>query len=196
MNLEYTISWLFPNPVVLDSCVIFPMHLRDTLFRAAEIGLYDVRWSQEILDGATRNLVNTGRMTIQKAARFQAALKAAFPEAIAEVPDDLIQQMTNNPDDRHVVATAVVTNAKIIVTSNLRDFPAESLTPWGIEAQHPDVFLEHLYEVAPDIMANVVLQQAEDLENPPLTVDDLLVRLREEIPRFVDRIEGYYQRLS
>ena len=121
MNPEYTVSSLFPNPVVLDSCVIFPMHLRDTLFRAAEIGLYDVRWSQEILDGATRNLVKTGRMTIQKAARFQAALKAAFPEAIAEVPDDLIQQMTKDPDDRHVVATAVVTNAKIIVTSNLSD---------------------------------------------------------------------------
>ena len=30
---EYTASRLIPYPVVLDSCVIFPMHLRDTLLR-------------------------------------------------------------------------------------------------------------------------------------------------------------------
>jgi hypothetical protein len=37
-------------PVVLDSCVLYPMYLRDTLLRAAEAGLYRVHWSQEILD--------------------------------------------------------------------------------------------------------------------------------------------------
>ncbi|GET38121.1 hypothetical protein [Microseira wollei] len=41
-------------PVLLDSCVMFPMYLRDTLLSAAEAGLYTRYWSQEILDGATR----------------------------------------------------------------------------------------------------------------------------------------------
>jgi hypothetical protein len=76
------------------------MYLRDTLFRAAEDGLYDVYWSQEILDGATRNLINSGRMARDKAARFEAALKEAFPNAMVEVPEDLIEQMTNDPGDR------------------------------------------------------------------------------------------------
>lgn len=49
--------------VVLDSCVIFPMPLCDTLLRAAEANLYRVHFPQEILDGATRNLVEKGRMT-------------------------------------------------------------------------------------------------------------------------------------
>jgi hypothetical protein len=57
-------------PVVLDSCVLFPMTLRDTLLRAAEAGLYRSYWSQEILDGATRNLVMTGRMTEEQAVRL------------------------------------------------------------------------------------------------------------------------------
>ncbi|MEG4571792.1 PIN domain-containing protein [Microcoleus sp. N3A4] len=107
----------------MDSCVIFPMHLRDTLFRAAEIGLYDLYWSQEILDGATRNLVNTGRMKSERAAHFEAALKEAFPNAMVEVPENVIQQMTNDAGDRHVAAAAVVAKAQVIVTSNLRDFP-------------------------------------------------------------------------
>ena len=196
MRLEYTASRLIPYPVVLDSCVIFPMHLCDTLFRAAEIGLYDLYWSQEILDGATRNLVNTGRMKSERAAHFEAALKAAFPNAMVEVPDNLIQQMTNDPGDRHVAAAAVVAKAEVIVTSNLRDFPPESLNPWGITALHPDVFLNRLYEVTPDLMANVVWQQVEDLKNPPLTVDELLVRLREEVPVFADKIQRYYENIS
>ncbi|NET91142.1 MAG: PIN domain-containing protein [Kamptonema sp. SIO1D9] len=184
---------LVPNPVVLDSCVIFPLYLRDTLFRAAEVGLYQAKWSEEILDGATRNLVNQGRMTIEKAARFEAVLKQAFPESLAEVPDDLIVQMTNDPRDRHVVATAVVTDAKIIVTFNLKDFPVDALAPWGIQALHPDVFLNRLYEDAPEIVADLIQQQAEDLQNPPLTIEDLLTRLKLQVPVFADKMKCYFQ---
>gem|GEM_PF-5882953 len=62
-------------------------------------------------------------------------------------------------------------------------------------ALHPDVFLNRLYEVAPDLMASLVSQQAEDLKNPPLTVDELLVRLREEVPVWADRIQRYYENI-
>lgn len=94
-------------PVVLDSCVIFPMPLCDTILRVAEANLYRVHFSQEIIDGATRNLIKTGRMTEPKAARFQAMLKTYFPEAIVEVPERLVEAMTNHPGDRHVLAAAI-----------------------------------------------------------------------------------------
>ena len=51
-------------PVILDSCVLFHIYLRDTLLRTASVGLYTPYWSQEILDGAIRNLVSQGRMTV------------------------------------------------------------------------------------------------------------------------------------
>ncbi|MFQ4146321.1 PIN domain-containing protein [Chlorogloeopsis sp. ULAP02] len=111
---------------MLDSCVLFPMPLCDTLLRAAEAGLYQVHFSQEILDGATRNLINKGRMTDAKATHF--------PEAMVEVSDRLIAAMINHPSDHHVVAAAVVAQAEVIVTFNFRHFPAEALAPWGIEA--------------------------------------------------------------
>lgn len=60
--------------VILDSCVIYPMPLCDTLLRAAEAELYQVYFSQEILDGATRNLIKNGRMTKNQAKRFQKIL--------------------------------------------------------------------------------------------------------------------------
>jgi hypothetical protein len=39
-----------PFIVVVDANVLFPLTLRDTVLRAAAAGLYQLRWSKEILD--------------------------------------------------------------------------------------------------------------------------------------------------
>jgi len=46
-----------------------------------------------------------------------------------------------DPNDRHVLAAAIVSRAGIIVTFNTKDFPQEILEPYGLESQHPDDFL-------------------------------------------------------
>lgn len=163
--------------VVLDSCVIYPMPLCDTLLRAAEAGLYNIYFSQEILDGATRNLVKNGVMTAAKATHFQEQIKTYFPEGLVEVPTNLIAAMTNDPQDRHVVAAAVIAKADLIVTDNLDDFPIEALAPWGIEAWHPDDFLVDLDEQFPGKLIKVIQQQSDDLRHPPVNVTDLLNKL-------------------
>ena len=40
--------------------------------------------------------------------------------------------MTNDSKDRHVAAAAVKAHAQVIVTLNLKDFQASSLTEWGL----------------------------------------------------------------
>jgi predicted nucleic acid-binding protein len=117
--------------VVLDSDVIFPLPLRDTLLRAAEKELYRVYWSEQILEDAIRNLINKGRMTEQRAVRLQESLKRYFREAMVEVPQELIERMTNDPGDRHVAAAAVAAKAQVIVTFNLRHFPPRVSEPLG-----------------------------------------------------------------
>nr|WP_232331787.1 PIN domain-containing protein [Nocardia puris] len=42
-----------------------------------------------------------------------------------------------DPDDRRVLAAAIKAGAQVIVTSNLRDLPAEYLADWNIEAIEP-----------------------------------------------------------
>jgi len=179
--------------VILDSCVIFPMPLCDTLLRAAEAELYEVHFSQEILDGATRNLVKKGRMTEVKAARFQEVIKNTFPEALIEVPASLVEVMTNHPGDRHVVAAAIVANAKVIVTDNLKHFPKEALEPYDIEAQHPDVFLTELFDNDPESMVEVIRQQVEDLKNPPHNVAEIIERLEKNnrVHEFASKVRFY-----
>ncbi len=171
---------------LLDSCVLYPRILCDTLLRVAEHGLYRVYFSQEILDGATRNLIKNGRFDIAQAARFQSFVIQAFPEGLVEVPDGLAAVMTNGPGDRHVLAAAVACKAEVIVTFNLKDFSPESLAPWNVDAQHPDAFLSELCDLyGVEQLAQIVQKQAEDRNRPQTSVLDLLTQLGKQVPSFV-----------
>jgi predicted nucleic acid-binding protein len=168
------------------------MPLCDTLLRVAEAQMYQIHFSQAILDGATRNLIKNGVMTEAKAAHFEAQIKKFFPDALVEVPSELIAEMTNDPQDRHVVAAAIVAEARIIVTDNIKDFPAAALKPWNIEAWYPDDFLVYLHEQFPGKMIDVLQQQSEDLKNPPITVTELLEKLENNngVKKFATRIRS------
>lgn len=69
--------------VVLDANVLYPFSLRDTLLRLAERELYALAWSERILDEVSRNLIDDGRTDAATAARLRAAMRSAFPEALA-----------------------------------------------------------------------------------------------------------------
>jgi predicted nucleic acid-binding protein len=174
-------------PVVLDSCVIFQAALRDTLFRAAEKGLYRLHFSEKILRDTTRNLIESKRITAEKAKSLEDAILEAFPDAVATPSAALIDAMTNDPGDRHVVATGVVAHAQVIVTFNLKHFPASALSPYSIEAQSPDQFLTHLYDLYPDEMMEVIQEQAEEASRPSMTTDDVLNYLQKSVPQFSGR---------
>jgi hypothetical protein len=89
--------------------------------------------------------------------------------------ETLIETLTlPDPNDRHVLAAAIVADAGVIVTCNLRDFPDDALEPFGIEAQHPDEFIRHLLDVAPDTVAEAVRNQQARLINPPVGMVELL----------------------
>jgi polyhydroxyalkanoate synthesis regulator phasin len=173
-------------PVVLDASVLFNAPVRDTLLRAAELGLYRVHWSQEILDETIKNLIGSGKMTSVQAERFVAELAKAFPEAMVAVPPEQTAAMRNHPKDRHIAACAVCANAQVISTFNLKDFPADTLSDWNVEAQHPDIQLCFLFQLASDMMLTILIQQAADLED--VTLDQLLDILKKHVPRFVGHV--------
>jgi len=99
--------------------------------------------------------------------------------------------MPNDPKDRHVAAAAVKAGAQAIVTSNLRDFRH---LPAGIEAQSPDDFLEHLFDLDPDRFLELVCAQAAALKNPPYTFEQLLAGLATTVPAFVATVAAYLRR--
>ena len=171
-------------PVVLDSCVLYPMYLRDTLLCAAEAGLYQVRWTDEILAGAFRNLVKDGRINKIQADRLNLLMNLAFPEALIAMTDDLLPCMDNDQGDRHVLAAALVGKAEVIVTDNLKHFPKTSLEKFNVMAQSADQFLLSLLNLSGDRLMSVLATQADKTQKPKLTVIDLLNLLENSVPQF------------
>lgn len=176
---------------LLDANTLFSAPLRDTLLRAADKGLYRPHWSDEILEEVRRNLIATGRSTEEQAQRLIGTIQTYFPEAAATGYEPLVPTMSNQLKDRHVLAAAVVSKAEIIVTLNLRDFPAESLSPFGIAALSPDRFLTDLFKMAPDVMAQIIREQSSDLLRPPQDVRRVLSKLERHALEFVRLIREH-----
>ncbi|MCX5966690.1 MAG: PIN domain-containing protein [Cyanobacteria bacterium] len=181
--------WLEPavSPVLLDSCVLYPYELRDLLLEIAHEHLYRVHWSPQILEDTVRNLLADARSTQEKASRFCAAMERAFPEALVEPPPGLADQLGCDPGDRHVLAAAIAAKAEVIVTLNVRHFPAEVLEPLGIEAVTPDQFLCNLLDLDPGAMHGCLETIAARQRNPARTAQALLQILSRQAPTFASR---------
>ncbi|TWH50733.1 PIN domain-containing protein [Dulcicalothrix desertica] len=177
---------------LLDACVIFPYSLSNVLLEAAYQGLYRVHFSDKILDEAIRNRVKRGRMDEVTADRFRAALIKGFFHALVEAPVSLEEKMENHPKDRHVLAAAVHAKVDVIVTSNLKDFPASSLAPWNMEVMHPDDFLNYLCnENGDDVLYDLISTQIAGYKKPPMTFLEFLSNFENEQPKFASRILIY-----
>lgn len=92
-------------------------------------------------------------------------------------------------DDRHVLAAAIKGGAQAIITANLPDFPATTLSPLGLEARHPDDFLLDQLDLSPPTVLQIIREQAAHTRRPPLTPQDLTTLLgRTGVPGFADEI--------
>lgn len=170
-------------PAMLDACVLLPMPLADTLLRMAEEPrLYIPKWSDETLAEVTRNLTGKWNKTPEQAKRREDAMRSAFPEALITGYEHLIPVMTNDEKDRHILAAAAASGTKLIVTYNAKHFLRDSLEPYDIECQGPSTFLISLYDLDPGI---VVQKMSEQAQNVGLSLKELLIKLRINVPGFV-----------
>jgi predicted nucleic acid-binding protein len=175
-------------PVVLDACVLIPLHLSNLLLRLAEAELYEPLWTEEILDEVRRNLVAKIGVTQQQAAKRVNQMRAAFPAATVDGYRDLIEAMTNDPKDRHVLAAAVRGRAALIVTNNLRDFPATALDRYDVHAVHPDDFLLDQLDFDATRVLRCLVEQRADYQRPTYSRNDFYRSLAGVVPNFIAEI--------
>jgi predicted nucleic acid-binding protein len=123
---------------VLDTCVLYPAYLRDTLLRLADAEMYAPVWSVDILDELRRNLQSV--IDVDGVDRVVREMNGAFPDACVTDYSHLVDEQTCDKKDRHVVAAAVVIGAGVIVTANAKDFPDTSVKRYDIEIKTPDEF--------------------------------------------------------
>lgn len=177
-----------------DACVLYPAPLRDLLMRLAITDLFRARWSNDIHEEWMRNvLADRPDLTSEQLERTRDLMNAHVRDCVVSGYEDLIEGLVlPDPDDRHVLAAAIRTRASVIVTFNLKDFPTDYLAKYGLEAQHPDDFVTHLFDLNQAAVCGAVKAQRAALKNPPKSVDELLDALgQQQLPETVGRLRPY-----
>lgn len=180
--------------VVLDACVMYPAPLRSYLMYLAQTGLYRARWTENIHDEWTRNLLlNRPDLSAEKLQRTRELMNKHVPDCLVEGFESLIDGIVlPDEDDRHVVAAAIKGQAEGIITFNLKDFPSKVLSPLGLSAIHPDEFLSDMFELDPSKSVLAAQNQRRSLKNPLMSVDEYLeVLQRQKLPTLVSKLRQY-----
>ena len=165
-----------------DANVLYPAELRNLLMHLALIGLFRAKWSADVHEEWISSLLKKRPdLTRDKLERTRRLMDQHAVDALVVGCEDLIPGLQlPDPDDRHVLAAAIRGHADVIVTINLRDFPSDTIGPFGIEAQHPDEFILHLLDLAPGAVVAAAENHRQSLKNPPKAVAEYLETLERQ----------------
>jgi predicted nucleic acid-binding protein len=160
---------------VLDACVLFKSGVRDFLLWVAEAGAFSPVWSDEIHNEWTRNRHECYGDSLADIIRTRTMMEQAFPGANFEPDPDVLKTIQlPDPNDVHVVATAVAAEADTIVTYNEKDFPDKILASLGLRKENPDAFCLRLFpDLQPEFIEGARLHRAS-LKRPPFDPDQYL----------------------
>lgn len=113
----------------LDASVLYPAPLRDLLPELAVSDLHRAKWSNAVHDEWINALLRTRPdLTRERLERTRDLMNAHTRDALVAGYEDMIEVLAlPDPDDRHVLAAAIKGRADLIVTANLKDFPADAL---------------------------------------------------------------------
>ena len=180
--------------VLLDANILYPAPLRDIFLQLAVDDAFRARWTADIhrewIDALLRNEPRRDRAALE---RTRDLMDRATRDALIAGYETLIPALDlPDPDDRHVLAAAIVGRCDAIVTRNLQDFPDPAVAPYGIEVRHPDELLSDRLDLDPPIFCESVRKIRARLVAPPLTVREYLAVLRRQgLAATVAGLEGY-----
>ena len=126
--------------VLLDANILYPAPVRDIFLQLATDDLVRAKWTADIhrewIDALLRNEPQRDRAALE---RTRGLMNRATRDCLVTGYERLIPALDlSDPDDRHVLAAAIVGRCDVIVTCNLRDFPEAAVASYGIAVQHPD----------------------------------------------------------
>lgn len=155
-----------------DSNVFFGARLRSLVVEMAQSGLFRARWSEDVhrewMDAVA---ANRRGIDLQALARVKSQMNAAVLDCVTTDYQCLVGSLTlPDPEDRHVLAAAIVARASVIVTFNEKDFPARELARFGLHTRHPDDFISDLESLDSALFVEMVSNDLAHYVRPPLSI--------------------------
>jgi hypothetical protein len=182
-----------PAVAVLDACILYPFHLRNIIVQAATDDLIAARWTDEIHDEWVRSVARARDVPLAKAQRLRQFLNETLPEALVTGYERHVATVDlPDLDDRHVVAAGIAARATLIVTWNLRHFPAKELQKFGLRRETPDTLLSDIYDQVPELMIDSLAKARRNLTKTDVSVLDFIKILdRQRLVQFAMRAQGH-----
>jgi PIN domain len=167
---------LEPAVAVFDACILYPFHLRNILVQAGVDRLVEARWTDEIHDEWIRNLTaRTPAVPIERLQNTRRLMNDALPTAmVSGYENHVLEVNLPDPNDRHVVAAGITAGASIILTWNLRHFPAKELKRFGLRRETPDALLSSLYDKVPDLTISCLANARRNLTKTRVSSADFI----------------------
>jgi hypothetical protein len=122
----------------------------------------------------------------RSAATSPGRVNRVFPDAVVTGHDELLAELPALGKDAHVLAAAVRGGADVIVTHNVRDFPAALIDRYQVIVQTRDEFLGRHWRRAPEAVGRILIEQSAGTRAPHLTPREILDRLKTMAPEFID----------
>ncbi len=138
------------NRVFVDTNVLFPFSVMDLLLALSEGSVHTVIWTDVLLDEWERVIVRQHQRSVATAASVTAAIREFFADSKIEYAayEHLIVDMPGNDlDDRHHMAAAIAGQATMLITENLKDFPAELLAGRELRIIPPTPTCANYYKI-------------------------------------------------
>ncbi len=163
---------------ILDTNVIYPIVIRDILLWLATYELYTPKWSDHIFSEWIEVMKRNGISDEEISKRIK-KIEQCFLDARVENYGSIIEKLTL-PDlkDRHVLAAAIKTNANLIVTNNLKHFPKDYLSKFGLSAKTADDFIADIIDLNPETAVEAFREMVFSKKNPDLDEYDVLESFR------------------
>lgn len=182
----------------LDANVFVTTWTLDVILSLADEKLLEPHWTDEVLAEAERAIRRVHSDETDRPRRQIEIYNSAFPLAMVKIEEgDLKGIELPDPGDCHIVAGAMASDCKVIVTYNLKDFPESALAAKSVRAIHPDDFIMGIAEEDSDAVYDAVCRLVESKRRPPRTIDEELAGLRaNKLNRLDDFIEDCEERAS
>lgn len=177
----------------IDANVLVKRLLRDIFLGAASQGLFELLWSDDVLNEIYNTLTGQLGLSAERASDIIQTIEELFPKGCVRNYDtltDRVRQYVGDPNDCHVLAAAVRGRANFLVTLNVRDFRRVTRA-YGVTVVQPDDFLCRLLQTDRKRVLRVLDLVARSYQNPPHTIQQILHNLQSDAPRFVEAVTQF-----
>ena len=160
----------------------------------ASNAVFRARWSQQVHQEWIESLLeNRPELSRAQLERTRDLMNRHVHDALVENFEHLIDGLRlPDPNDRHVLAAAIKSQCNLIITNNLKDFPARVLSTFHIEALPPDVFVLRLLDASSQEVIAASALHRSSLKNPPKNTIDYLATLeRQGLTRSVAQLREF-----